>query len=74
MTRQLQEDTMMEIIIMEIMCHAGDNDDHGAPKMEIKRSNMILAISCHFLIACDVYHVFASYFLRTTVVNKMIPH
>ena len=35
---------------------------------------MILAISCHYLIACDVYHVFASYLLRTTIVNKMIPH
>ena len=55
-------------------CHAGDVDDHGAPKMEIKRSNMILAISCHYLITCDVYHVFASCLLRTTVVNKMIPH
>ena len=54
-------------------CHAGDDDDHGAPKMEIK-SKMILAISCHFLISCDVYHVFASYLLRATVVNKMIPH
>ena len=40
--------------------------------MEIKRSKMILAISCHYLIACDVYHVFASYLLRTTVVSKMI--
>ena len=29
-------------------CHAGDDDDHGAPKMEIKRSKTILAISCHF--------------------------
>ena len=47
---------------------------HGATKMEIKRSKMILAISCHYLIACDVYHVYASYLLRTTVVNKMIPH
>ena len=55
-------------------CHACDDDDHGAPKMEIKRSKMILAISCHFLIACDVYHVYASYLLRTSVVNKMIPH
>ena len=56
-------------------CHAGDDDDHGAPKMEIKRSKkMILAISCHYLIACDVYHVFASYLLRTTVVSKMIPY
>ena len=54
-------------------CHAGDDDDHGAPKMETKRSKMILAISCHYLIACDVYHVFASYLLRTTVVSKMIP-
>ena len=36
---------------------------------------MILAISCHYyLIACDVYHVYTSYLLRTTVVNKMIPH
>ena len=42
--------------------------------MEIKRSKMILAISCHFLIACDVYHVYASYLLRTTVVSKMIPY
>ena len=42
--------------------------------MEIKRSKMILAISCHYLIACDVYHVYASCLLRTTVVNKMIPH
>ena len=42
--------------------------------MGIKRSNMILAISCHYLIACDVYHVYTSYLLRTTVVNKMIPH
>ena len=55
-------------------CHAGDDDDHGAPKMKIKRSKMILAISCHYLIACNVYHVYASYLLRTTVVNKMIPH
>ena len=42
--------------------------------MEIKRSKVILAISCHYLIACDVYHVFASCLLRTTVVNKMIPY
>ena len=36
---------------------------------------MILAISCHYyLIAYDVYHVYTSYLLRTTVVNKMIPH
>ena len=55
-------------------CHAGDNDDHGAPKMEIKRSKMILAISCHYLIACDVYHVFTSYLLKNDgSLNKMIP-
>ena len=42
--------------------------------MEIKRSKVMMAISCHYLIACDVYHVFASCLLRTTVVNKMIPH
>ena len=35
---------------------------------------MILAISCHYLIACDVYHVFASFLLSTTVVSKMIPY
>ena len=41
-----------------------------------QRSYVILAISCHYyyLIACDVYHVFASCLLRTTVVNKMVPH
>ena len=64
----------MEIMMMEIMCHAGDEDDHGAPKMEIKRSKVMMAISCHYLIACDVYHVYVSCLLRTTVVNKMIPH
>ena len=74
MARQLHGDTMMDIMMMEIMVACGDDDDHGAPKMEIKRSKMILAISCHYLIACDVYHVYASYLLRTTVVNKMIPH
>ena len=41
-----------------------------------QRSYVILAISCHYyyLIACDVYHVYTSYLLRTTVVNKMIPY
>ena len=39
-----------------------------------QKEQMILAISCHYLIACDVYHVFASCLLRTMVVNKMIPH
>ena len=64
----------------------GDHDDgdHGImpvtkmimePEDGDQRSYMILAISCHYyLIACDVYHVYTSYLLRTTVVNKMIPH
>ena len=42
--------------------------------MEIKRSKVMMAISCHYLIACDVYHVYTSYLLRTAVVNKMIPY
>ena len=55
-------------------CHAGDKMIME-PQDGDQRSYMILAISCHYyLIACDVYHVFASYLLRTTVVNKMIPH
>ena len=54
-------------------CHAGDNDDHGAPKMEIKSSKMILAISCHYLIACDVYHVLHLICLDDGSINKMIP-
>ena len=64
----------------------GDHDDgdHGvkpvtrwswSPEDEDQWSYMILAISCHnYIIACDVYYVYASYLLRTTVVNKMIPH
>ena len=48
----------------------GDHDDgdHGVTpvtmmimrclKMEIERAKMIMAISCHYMIACDVYHVF----------------
>ena len=48
----------------------GDHDDgdHGVtpvtmmimrcPKMEIEGAKMIMAISCHYMIACDVYHVF----------------
>ena len=55
-------------------CHAGEEDDHGAPKMEIKGAIWYWPYNVTvFLIACDVYHVFASYLLRTTVVNKMIP-
>ena len=48
----------------DVADHAGDDDDHGAPKMKIKRSKMILAISCHYLIACDVYHVLHLIFLE----------
>ena len=34
-----------------------------------------MAISCHYyIIACDVYYVYASCLLRTTIVNKMIPY
>ena len=56
-------------------CHAGDKMIME-PQDGDQRSYVILAISCHYyyLIACDVYHVFASCLLRTTVVNKMIPH
>ena len=64
----------------------GDHDDgdHGVMPVTMmimepwrwrsKRSKVMMAISCHYLIACDVYHVFASYLLRTTVVSKMIPY
>ena len=73
MARQLQEDTMMEIMMMEIMVSCRWQRS-WCPEDGDQRSIMILAISCHYLIACDVYHVFASYLLRMTVVNKMIPH
>ena len=48
----------------------GDHDagDHGVmpvtmmimqcPKMEIEGAKMTMAISCHYMIACDVSHVF----------------
>ena len=65
----------------------GDHDDgdHGVmpvTKMIMEprrwRSKELYDIghimSLLYLIACDVYHVYASYFLRTIVVNKMIPH
>ena len=64
----------------------GDHDDgdHGvkpvtrwswSPEDEDQWSYMILAISCHnYIIACDVYYVYASCLLRATVVNKMIPY
>ena len=55
-------------------CHAGDKMIME-PQDGDQRSYMILAISCHYyIIACDVYYVYASCLLRTTVVNKMIPY
>src|SRR3954465_14130458 len=67
------------IIIMLLLLplgHISNNKMIMEPQDGDQRSCMILAISCHYyyLIACDVYHVFASCLLRTTVVNKMIPH
>ena len=55
-------------------CHAGDKHDHGAPKMEIKGAIWYWPYHVTIMIACDVYHVFPSCLLRTTVVNKMIPY
>ena len=64
----------------------GDHDDGDHGVMPVTRwswspedgdqwSCMILAISCHYyIIACDVYYVYASCLLRMTVVNKMIPY
>ena len=60
---------------MEIKVSSRWQDDHGAPKMKI--NGAIWYWPYHvtiILIACDVYHVFASCLLRTTVVNKMIAH
>ena len=74
MTRQLHEDTMMGIMMMEIMVSCRWRWWSWRPEDGDQKEQMILAISCHYLIECDVYHVFASYLLRTTVVNKMIPH
>ena len=80
---------MVEVIVGETTSRRhddGDHDDgdHGVmpvttmimePQRWRSKEQMILAISCHYyLIACDVYHVYTSCLLRTTVVNKMIPH
>ena len=61
-------------MMMEIMVSCRWRRWAWCPEDGDQRSKMILAISCHYLIACDVYHVFASYLLRTTVVSKMIPY
>ena len=75
LARQLHEDTMMEIMMMEIMVSCRWQRWSWCPEDGDQRSYMILAISCHYyLIACDVYHVFASYLLRTTVASRMIPY
>ena len=66
-------------------CRAGDDGDHdGASEMEITSTvlrrwrSQAQDVDGHIisliLIACDVYHVYASCLLRTTVVNKMIPY
>ena len=55
-------------------CHAGDDDDHGAPRWRSKELYdighiMSLLFDCMWCLSC-----FASYLLSTTVVNKMIPY
>ena len=75
MTWQLHGDTMMEIMMMEIMVSCRWRRWSWSPEDGDQRSYMILAISCHYyIIACDVYYVYASCLLRMMVVNKMIPH
>ena len=66
---------MMEITMMEIMVSCRWRRWSWSPEDGDRRSYMILAISCHYyIIACDVYYVYASCLLRTMVVNKMIPY
>ena len=47
-------------------CHAGDENDHGAPKMEIKgaydNGHIMSLFDCMWCLSC-----FTSYLLRTTV-------
>ena len=56
-------------------CHAGDEDDHGAPRWrskelcDIGHIMSLLLFDCIWCLSC-----FASYLLRTTVVSKMIPY
>ena len=74
----------VEVVVGVTTSWRHDDGDHGvkpvtrwswSPEDEDQWSYMILAISCHnYIIACDVYHVYASCLLRTTVVNKMIPY
>ena len=56
-------------------CHAGDKMIMEPRRWRSKELYDIGHImSLLYLIACDVYHVYASCLLRTTVVNKMIPY
>ena len=72
---QLHGDTMMEIMMMEIMVSSRWQDDHGAPRWRSKELCDIghimsrLLFDCMWCLSC-----FASCLLRTTVVNKMITH
>ena len=66
---------MMEIMMMEIMVSSRWQDDHGAPRWrsmelcDIGHIMSLLLFDCMWCLSC-----FASCLLRTTVVNKMIPH
>ena len=55
--RQPRDDTMIEIMMMEIMASCRWQRWSWCPEDGDQRSMMILAISCHYLIACDVYLV-----------------
>ena len=72
---QLHGDTMMEIMMMEIMVSCWWQDDHGAPRWrskelcDIGHIMSLLLFDCMWCLSC-----LASCLLRTTVVNKMIPH
>ena len=56
-------------------CHAGDKmimEPQRWRSMELYDIGHIMSLL--YIIACDVYYVYASCLLRTTVVNKMIPY
>ena len=57
---------VVEVIDDETTSRRHDDGDHGvmpvtkmiwSPEDGDQKEQMILAISCHYLIACDVYHV-----------------
>jgi len=73
LARQLHEDTMMEIMMMEIMVSCRWRWWSWSPEDGDQKEQNDIGHIMSLLIACDVYHVYASYLLRTTVVNKMIP-